>query len=477
LIANRLNRVRPNQLAWFIIAGVLFAAVAVGQRASVRYLGLLLLAYGGVALALRPALGLPVLIGAALLVPIGLKTGTDVELNLVSLLLPAITGLWIVQMIRKGHIALPPARANRPLLLFLGMGLVSLLIGLATWDPMVPRSERFILVQLAQWAIFAFSAFAFWLTAALVPDERRLHQLTLLFLGLAGVVAIAASLLGVNYLVQERDLITLAFIRAPFWILLMGLALGQLLFNPRLAVPWRILLVAVIAASLYYAFGEQRETASIWLGLAVAGAVIAWFRFPKLRWPVALVTVVLLAVGVLGPFFYSFAGGDKEWTESGGSRLALAQRVIEVTMRNPITGLGPAAYRPYTSMRPLRYGNAYWLEPRISAHNNYVDLFAHTGIIGLGLFIWFMVEAGLLAWRAYKRAQTGFARGFAISMLAVLVAIAVVMALADWFLPFVYNIGFAGFQASVLVWLFLGGLVVLADVPPPADAGQRASQQ
>ena len=33
--------------------------------------------------------------------------------------------------------------------------------------------------------------------------------------------------------------------------------------------------------------------------------------------------------------------------------------------------------------------------------------------------------------------------------------------MADWILPFVYNIGFPGFQASVLVWLFLGGLVAL----------------
>ena len=32
---------------------------------------------------------------------------------------------------------------------------------------------------------------------------------------------------------------------------------------------------------------------------------------------------------------------------------------------------------------------------------------------------------------------------------------------ADWALPFVYNSGFPGFQASVLLWLFLGGLVAL----------------
>ena len=46
-------------------------------------------------------------------------------------------------------------------------------------------------------------------------------------------------------------------------------------------------------------------------------------------------------------------------------------------------------------------------------------------------------------------------------MLAAGAGALVLMLFADWILPFVYNIGFSGFQASVLVWLFLGGLVAL----------------
>ncbi len=46
-------------------------------------------------------------------------------------------------------------------------------------------------------------------------------------------------------------------------------------------------------------------------------------------------------------------------------------------------------------------------------------------------------------------------------MVAALAASLVIMLLADWILPFVYNIGFEGFQASILVWLFWGGLVAI----------------
>jgi hypothetical protein len=36
--------------------------------------------------------------------------------------------------------------------------------------------------------------------------------------------------------------------------------------------------------------------------------------------------------------------------------------------------------------------------------------------------------------------------------------------LADWVLPFVYNIGLNGFRASILAWMFLGGLVSIEQI-------------
>jgi hypothetical protein len=36
--------------------------------------------------------------------------------------------------------------------------------------------------------------------------------------------------------------------------------------------------------------------------------------------------------------------------------------------------------------------------------------------------------------------------------------------LGDWVIPFVYNIGFKGFQASIFGWIFLGGLVAMEHI-------------
>jgi hypothetical protein len=53
------------------------------------------------------------------------------------------------------------------------------------------------------------------------------------------------------------------------------------------------------------------------------------------------------------------------------------------------------------------------------------------------------------------------------------------MLFGDWILPFVYNIQFTGFQASVLLWTFLGGLVTLEQVAirlPPAGSDHRRDE-
>jgi O-antigen ligase len=470
LIEN-LRRTRVPSKVWtlLLVAIVLGASMYLGRQASVRWLVLLLAGISAIVVLVRPTVGLLALVPAALLLPLEIGTGTDVTLNLVTLLVPALVAIWLLNMVRQRQFRLASSSVNLPLALFLGASLLSLLIGRATWDPLVPVGANFLVVQLAQWAIFAFSAAAFWLAANLLTREKDLRRLTAAFLLVGGGVAMMRVLPGVEEAVEP--IATLASTRAPFWTLLTALAVGQLLFNQELSRSWRIFLIVVVGVSVYYAFVTQRDVASVWVGVATVMGTLLWLRLRHLRWVLALVIFLLIAVGVLFPTVYNFAGGDAEWDASGGSRLALTQRVVEVTMRNPVTGLGPAAYRPYANLKPLPYGHAYWIAPQINSHNNYVDLFAHGGILGLVLFLWFVWEVTRLALALRRRVSRDFAAGYVNGMLAAGMGALAIMVLADWILPFVYNIGFAGFQASVLVWLFLGGLVALRNMQ--AEGEQR----
>jgi len=462
--ANRaLQRARELHL-WptaLIVVCVLLLAFVLGRSPSVMILGGLVALIGALLLLRYPVLGFPVLILAALAGKMEFSTGTEVNLNPASLLVPALIGIWVFNMLQRHEIRLTSSRTTRPLVLFLLASVMSLLISNALWDPNVPKSDRFIVVQMAQVALFVFSAGIFWLMGDRIKNPVWLQRITISYLVIAGGLAIIRILPGGGYVTDAVT--TFALDRAPFWLLLASLAGGQLLFNSKLSNVWRLFLVGAIAASLHFSFVLQQERSSYWVGVGIALGVLGWLRFPRLRWMAAVALIALLASGKLVSLVYEFAGGDDKWTESGASRGVLIGRVLELSMRNPITGIGPAAYRPYGFTRPLFYAGAFWIEPRLNSHNNYVDLFSQLGIIGLLLFFWFMGELLWLGLRLRKYFKDDFASGYVNGMVGMWAGVMAIMALADWILPFVYNIGFQGFQASVLVWMFLGGLLSLEE--------------
>ncbi|NLE99439.1 MAG: O-antigen ligase family protein [Anaerolineales bacterium] len=462
---ERLERLLGSRrpVIWAIAGLIVVASAVLGLRASTRVLILLAVIIVALILVGKRQIGLFGLVAVTMIGRFEIGTGTEVRLNAATLLVPALLGLWLIDGLFTHEFRWAASRPNRPLTLFLLAGLLSLLIGNVIWDPAVPRSGRFWIVQLAQWGIFALSAGAFWLLANTFRDETNLQRLVMFYLAIAGSLAMLYVVPGLG--VRINLLTTGALGRSPFWVLLAALAGGQLVFNHRLSTGWRAFLVCTLIAVLVYSFYWNRESVSTWGAVLAVGAILAWLRWPRLRWVAVFMVVVLALTGSLLPGVYEFAGGDAEWEESGASRFGLIGRVVEVTMRNPITGLGPAAYRPYSRMRPLQYQGAFWVNPLISAHNNYVDLFSHTGLVGLGLFIWFAVEAMLLGLRVRTRYTEGYTAGYVNGMVAAWAGALLLMLFADWILPFVYNIGFPGFQASVPIWLFLGGLVALEQQP------------
>ncbi len=448
-----------NMRLWVVLTVTLLASAIFGYKASPVWLVGSIVIVAILVLLKHPLLGLLGLIVVALLAKVSIGTGTEVDLNPAALLVPALFGIWVLVQMREHDLRLPPSRTTLPLVLFLIAGLASILIGNALWDPRVPRSDSFIMVQLAQWGIWFFSAAAFWLTGKLVKNVIWLQRLTVCYIAIAGLLAIVRVLPGGNDLLYNT--VTFAVNRAPFWLLLTALTAGQLIFNRRLSTRWRMFLLIILGAIIFFSFGEEQDRASNWVSVVVVVGVLVWLRFPRVRLIVVTAVVFLALSGVLFRFIYDFAGGDAKWAESGDSRLALIGRVVELSMRNPITGIGPAAYRAYGKITSLQYGGAFYSSIWLSSHNNYVDLFSQTGVVGIGLFFWFMLEFVLLGVRLRKHFNDGFVGGYVNAMIAAWFGIVIIMALADWFLPFVYNIGFLGFQASVLVWMFMGGLVAL----------------
>jgi O-antigen ligase len=133
--------------------------------------------------------------------------------------------------------------------------------------------------------------------------------------------------------------------------------------------------------------------------------------------------------------------------------------LLEMVKVSPVLGLGPANYYWYTPLYRLR---GWAVE--FNSHSQIVDLIAQTGFLGLACFLWFFGEMGWLGWRLRNRAPAGFAQAYVYGVLGGLAGTLVAAMLADWILPFVYNIGLSGFRGSILAWLFMGGLVSIEQI-------------
>jgi O-antigen ligase len=148
------------------------------------------------------------------------------------------------------------------------------------------------------------------------------------------------------------------------------------------------------------------------------------------------------------------SGGDN--TYSLMTRQKAWEILIEIIKVNPILGLGPSNYYWYTALFNIL---GYYVT--FNSHNNYVDIIAQTGFLGMACFLFFFTQIGLTIWRLLPRVPQGFPRAYLLGALGGLVGTLAAGVFGDWIIPFVYNIGFAGFRSSVLCWLFLGGVTAI----------------
>jgi hypothetical protein len=230
-----------------------------------------------------------------------------------------------------------------------------------------------------------------------------------------------------------------------------ALAFSQAVLNRDLRMHWRLALVALVLATLYFGFVVRYDWKSGWVPAFASVATIIVLRYGKTGLALALAGMLplwSLAVQALASDQYSVS-----------TRLEAWRILAEIVKVDPILGLGFGNYYWYTTLIPI-FG---WYV-QFNSHNNFIDIVAQTGLVGLAFFLWFVWEIGRLGWHLRERVPEGFAQAYVYGALAGLIGTLMAGMLGDWLLPFVYNIGLKGFRSSVQAWLFLGGLVVLEQI-------------
>jgi hypothetical protein len=442
--------VRRNISLWLtplIIIGVLLLSAILPFRASQLQFFLLiglLAGVGVISLFLRwPPLGLLAVVGS-LIIPYRGPSEVNATLGLVGLLLV----LWLMNMmVQKREIKLISSRTILPLLIFVSVAILSFGVGQVPWYTFAPSAPMG--AQLGGLAIYVLSAGAFLLVAHQVRDVRWLKWMIWLFLVL-GSIHITSRLLP-----EGGQFALILFHRGAigslFWVWLVALAFSQALLNRKLHMGWRLALGGLVVAAFYVAYIQTQSWKSGWIPPLFTIIAILGFRFWKLG-------ILLLPFGIIpASRLISFGIASDEYSYS--TRLDAWAIILEMTKVSPILGLGPSAYRWYTPLFPIQG----WFV-QFNSHSQYVDLIAQTGLLGLACFIWFFGMVIWLGWKLLERVPAGFPRAYVYGALGGAVGTLVAAALGDWVLPFFYNLTLGGFRASVLTWLFLGGLVALQQI-------------
>lgn len=397
-------------------------------------------------------LGLIALPFAAMMVPFAIGTGTGTGVNAAVLLLGLLVGLWLLDMVARSHqIRLLP---YRPVLASLALGVIAMVafgFGQLHWFP-TPSAP--LAAQFGGLLIFLLSISAFLVAAHQIKSIKELEWLTLAFLGV-GFLFFAFRLFPSLMPTVTRIFVRQGVLGATFYIWLVAIAFSQAVFNRKLAPFWRVAAGALVLMVFYVNMrGENRYWISGWLPPMVAMITIIIVGRPDLGLFAVVGGFLVLAVNtnIVGTILNE---GDN--TYSTITRLEAWRIMAEIIKVNPIFGLGMANYYWYTPLFPI-------LGYKISfnSHNNYIDLVAQAGLIGLLCFLWLLGELWRLGWQMRSQVPVGFPGAYVMGALGGLVGTFVAGFLGDWVVPFVYNVGMEGLRASFFVWIFLGGLVALA---------------
>lgn len=444
---RKINLTKLLIVAAVLVGSIGFAYMGISGRRAILVL-LFPVGVGIVFLFLRrPPVGILALVAGSMMVPLAMGPSNSVTPT--TALLGLLVLLWVVDMlIVQREIRIQRGAPVYLLLIFSVVVILSFIAGQLRWFEILHAP---LSAQAAGAGIFLLSFAAFFLAAHQL-DEVWLQRLVYLLFALSCLLLLGRLLPPLS---SVRGVFGTAVNGGSmFWVWLVSLATGLAAFDSRLRLRWRISLLLLAALAIVVNLVQNPAWASGWIPAIIAVLVIFWLRAPRLGW-----------LGLLGAAALMLARLERVMaivtdTESWAARTQAWEIVLDTANVNPLLGLGPANYYFYVQRRTIVGWGGAW-NVSFSSHNNYVDLIAQTGFVGLLIFFLFVVAMAVIGWRLYQQLPDGFARGYAAAALAGLAATVASGVLGDWFLPFVYNVGISGMRVSILFWLFMGGLLAL----------------
>lgn len=428
-------------LQWGIILAILLVSLLVGIRPSLKLLALPVGVVGALLFWRHPVLAFLLTIQLGMIAPFYGPGGV----NLTMIGIATLVGLWLLGMLfQKRSLWFTSPETARPALVFLGTVVLAFVVGQLPWFRVQAAPLN---AQIGGLMVFALSVGAFLFISNKFKDLYWMEWFVWIFLGYGALHMFGWIVPRFGDYYSEL-LFAYGTNGSMFWTWIATLAFSQAVFNKQLKIGPRMMLFSLVAATMYVAYVLNGDWKSGWMPPAISMAVIlllrSW-RFGYLLGLAGIYPAIQIFSNALANDEYSYSTRMDAWI--------LVGKLIKV---NPLIGLGPANYYWYTPLLRIR-GYAV----NFNSHNQYVDLVAQVGLLGLLGFLWLMVSIVRVGWRIRNRVDEGFEKAYVYGALGGWVATIVAAAFGDWVLPFVYNVGLDGMRASILPWVFFGGLIVL----------------
>jgi O-antigen ligase len=377
-----------------------------------------------------------------------LPTGRESRVVISLAIALALLGIWGLQLIlhRGNEPRLKPSMLNKPLLVFVLINIIAYAWGILMRDPLVQPWPSFANVQIAALIVNIGLPLLALMVANKFGDVKWIRALTWTII-LIGAFRIISEKLGLPTLSLGWNGARGLF---PTWVCALAFALA--LFDERLPKWQRVGLLAVVALWFHHTFVDGTVWLSGWIPIVVAVAVITFVRSRKLFAVLAVLALVVVALDFTSYYSRIVTANEEEGSTSRLDIWALNLKHVE---NHPFFGMGPAGYAPYNMH--------YHPQDARSTHNNYFDVLAQNGIIGMVSFVVLMATFVRICLRNARgtHRERSFEAAFAAATLGGCLAALVAMALGDWVLPFAYNQTITGFDNASYTWMMLGGAAAL----------------
>jgi hypothetical protein len=447
LFIERRISIPVRWIQYLIILIVVVVAVAAAYWGS----PLIMLALAGAVMGIAgllillkyPNVGFLLLFAGGMFIPFAGPGGFNASI----LTLILMIGLWFMDMfVVKRRFSFVYSAPLRPAFYMLIVCVIAFAMGQIPW--FVFANQAPLDAQIGGFAIYFFLILAMIMTANVIREVRWLKIIVWTFIGLGFIYVLGRTL---QLEIIDRIYAHGVYANSMFWMWMVTLPLSQAIYNNHLSLRSKAVLYGIVALTFYVALVQQNDWKSGWVPAGLVAAVLVGWKFRKVvpfTIPFVLMVAAYLAQDLISTDEYSW-----------GTRVDAWLVVLDISRVSPIIGLGFANYYWYAQIFTIR---GYRI--RFNSHSQFVDIIAQTGILGLACFMWILFEIGKMAYRLMNQLPEGFAKAYAYGIFASVFGSLMASFLVDWLLPFAYNIGLDGVRASVLPWIFFGGLIAIEQI-------------